>query len=107
MHRTASSVRAATTIINHVTWWILKNHGITVIGPQSNLFTITVDWDELIRKMHHNLNTYWASYTVHPRRMAQFFTDYGIQWIVLGVLRQFYTFHEQAITSKSELECMV
>jgi hypothetical protein len=32
--------------------------------------------------------------------MAWLLNDYGIQWAVLGVLRQFYTFRERAITSK-------
>lgn len=55
----------------------------------------------LIRKMLQNLNTYWASFTRQPGRMVWLWCDYGIQWAVLGVLRQFYTFREGDITSKS------
>lgn len=86
--------------INSVTWWILKYRGIAVIGPPPDQLDIYVDLAELIVKMRHNLNTYWASFTTNPRRMAWLLDDYGIQWAVLGVLRQFYTFREQAITSK-------
>ncbi len=86
--------------INAVTWWILKHRGIAVSGPPPDQFDIHVDWEDLTAKMHRNLNTYWASFTTIPRRMAWLLTDYGIQWAVLGVLRQFYTFREQAITSK-------
>jgi hypothetical protein len=87
--------------INAVTWWILKHRGIAVCGPPPDQFAIHVDWENLIVKMHHNLNTYWAGFTTNPRRMAWLLNDYGVQWAVLGVLRQFYTFREQAITSKT------
>ncbi len=86
--------------INAVTWWVLKHRGIAVNGPPPDQFDIHIDWDDLLAKMHHNLNTYWASFTTNPRRMTWLLNDYGIQWAVLGVLRQFYTFREQAITSK-------
>lgn len=85
---------------NTVTWWVLKHHGITLLGPPPDQLDITVDWDDLIAKMHHNMNTYWAGFTTNPRRIAWLLNDDGIQWTVLGVLRQFYTFREGAITSK-------
>jgi hypothetical protein len=87
--------------INAVTWWVLKHRGIAVVGPPAEQFDFQVDWDDLIAKMHHNMNTYWASFTTRPRRMLWLLTDEGIQWVVLGVLRQFYTFREHAITSKT------
>jgi hypothetical protein len=86
--------------INGVTWWVLKHHGIAVIGPPPDHLDIPVDWDALIVKMRHNLNTYWASFITNPRHLAWLLNDDGIQWAVLGVLRQFYTFREHAITSK-------
>jgi hypothetical protein len=33
--------------------------------------------------------------------MSWLLTDFGIQWAVLGVLRQYYTFREGDITSKT------
>jgi len=87
--------------INGVTWWILKHHGIALIGPPPDQLDIPVDWNDLIAKMHDNLNSYWASFTTNPRRITWLLTDYGIQWVVLGVLRQFYTFRKHAITSKT------
>lgn len=86
--------------INSVTWWILKHHGIAVVGPPPAQLDMYVDLDDLIVRMRHNLNSYWASFTTTPRRMVWLLDDYGIQWAVLGVLRQFYTFREHAITSK-------
>ena len=86
--------------INAVTWWVLKHRGIPVVGPPAEHLDIQVDWEDLIAKMHRNMNTYWASFTSNPRRMAWLLSDFGVQWTVLGVLRQFYTFREHAITSK-------
>jgi hypothetical protein len=88
--------------INAVTWWILRHRGIAFSGLPLDQFDIHIDWENLLVKMHHNLNTYWASFTTNPQRIAWLMKDYGVQWAVLGVLRQFYTFREQAITSKTD-----
>lgn len=86
--------------VNLVTWWIIKQHGITLIGPQSSELPLAVDWSRLIQQMHTNLNSYWARYLHRPRAIAWFLFDYGIEWIVLGVLRQYYSFVANDITSK-------
>ena len=86
--------------INGVTWWLLKNKGITLKGTPAADLNYTVDWDDLIAKMRINLNSYWRSYTRNPRRVVWLFSDYGVQWAVTGVLRQYYSFREGSITSK-------
>ncbi len=87
--------------LNGITWWILQRHGIALRGAQPQELPIVVDWDLLIARMHENMNTYWASWTRRPDGFVVMLTDWGIQWTVLGVLRQFYTFRENDITSKS------
>lgn len=86
---------------NPVTWWVLKQHGLALLGPHPRALDFAVDWDVLIAGMRQNLNTYWVTFTRHPRRMTWLFVDDGVQWAVLGVLRQFYTFREGDITSKT------
>jgi hypothetical protein len=86
--------------INLVTWWLLAHHGIAVVGPPPDQLAIHVDWDELVARMKVNLSTYWAAFITKPPRMAWLLDDYGIQWTVLGVLRQVYSFREGSITSK-------
>jgi hypothetical protein len=83
--------------INSITWWTLKNRGVTLVGAAPNF---SVDWDLLVARMLENLNTYWVRFTQRPGRMLWLLSDDGIQWAVLGVLRQFYTFQEGDITSK-------
>jgi hypothetical protein len=87
--------------VDSVTWWLLKNRGIALVGPEPQELTFSVDWERLITRMRGNLDTYWRNFTCRPARMAWLFTDYGIQWAVLGVLRLYYTFREQDIISKT------
>lgn len=86
--------------LDSVEGWILKNHGIALTGPEPRDLPFTVDWDLIIAKMSANLNTYWASWTRRPDRMVMILSDWGVQWTVLGVLRQFYSFREDSITTK-------
>jgi hypothetical protein len=87
---------------NWVAGWILKNHGIAIIGPEPQALPVTIDWDRLIQRMRENLNSYWAGRTRRPDAFGEMFFDLGIQWSVLGVLRQFYSFRENAITTKTK-----
>ncbi len=91
---------AARNGLNSVTWWELENHGIAVVGNKPRNLPFTVDWDLRIGEMRENLNSYWLSWTHHPGRVIIMYSDWGIQWAVLGVLRQFYTFSENSITTK-------
>ncbi|MBN1640275.1 MAG: DUF4111 domain-containing protein [Anaerolineae bacterium] len=86
--------------LDSVEGWILAHHGITLLGPEPRELPLTVDWGEIVRKMRLNLNTYWARWVRRPDKMAIMLSDWGIQWTVLGVLRQFYSFREHTITTK-------
>lgn len=86
--------------LSAVTWWVLKNHGITLRGTPAQQLPFEVDWQLLIAAMKINLNTYWSQFIRNPIRMLWLLDDRGIEWAILGVLRQYYSFREQAITSK-------
>lgn len=87
--------------INLVTWWVLQQHGIAVFGPLPQTLKFTVDWKLLQTQMYDNLNSYWVGFTRSPAKIAYLSTSNGVQWAVLGVLRQFYTFQEHDIISKT------
>jgi GrpB-like predicted nucleotidyltransferase (UPF0157 family) len=63
---------------------------------------VTIDWDQLIKRMRENLNSYWGGWTRRPGCLGEMLFDLGIQWSVPGVLRQFYSFRENAITTKTK-----
>lgn len=91
------------TVINPVTWWILKNKGIPVLGEELN---IAVDRMDLLSYVSENMNTYWADrirmiedsdpLLLLPKE----FLNEEIQWSILGILRQYYTLREHDIISK-------
>ncbi len=85
-----------------VTWWVLKEKGIPVFGPLPQELAITLDMDHLLKGQLENMNSYWANWTRRPVRLAALLSDWGVQWTVLGVLRQFYTLRERKIISKTE-----
>ena len=85
---------------NWVTWWLLKNHGVAAVGQDPKTLDLSTDWDKALPDLLHNMNTYWRSFIRDVRRIVWLWSDYGVQWTVTGVLRQFYTFRERAITSK-------
>jgi hypothetical protein len=101
VHHDGKLERAQKFEVNSVTWWVLKNRGITLTGPPSETLDLDVNWDLLITRMKRNLNTYWAGFTKKPELIAWLYSDYGVQWVVLGVLRQYYSFVEGDITSKT------
>jgi predicted nucleotidyltransferase len=87
--------------INAVTWWILKQRGQTLLGTSADQLSITVDMDRLAADTLKNMNTYWVQFIRQPARMATLLSDWGVQWAIPGVLRQFYTLRERGITSKT------
>jgi hypothetical protein len=83
-----------------VTWWLVRHSGIAMAGPPGEELPISLDWDDMHGRMRENLAGYWSQFVNRPARMAWLLADYGIQWAVLGVLRQHYSLRESAITSK-------
>ncbi len=68
----------------------------------------TVDFDILINGMLDNLNTYWLNWLNDCRKFPSikyiglFISPKLVEWGVLGVTRQYYTFKERDIVSKVE-----
>jgi hypothetical protein len=86
---------------NDVTWWLLKNGGVALRGPEPAALDFSVDTDRMLAEMRDNLNTYWARWPSRPRNMLWILFDSGVEWAVLGPLRQLWSFRERAITDKS------
>lgn len=89
---------AARGDINFVTWWLLLHGSLTLRGPAPDF---TVDQSALLAEMRQNLNSYWLRWPESPVHQVWLLTDAGVAWAVLGPLRQFYTFKEGGIVSKT------
>ncbi|MET4562779.1 hypothetical protein ABIA69_003970 [Lysinibacillus parviboronicapiens] len=93
--------------INPVTWWILKNNGITIMGPDVTTLDFNVDESILVDYVKENMNTYWLNRlkTMKKYKTIAFlipnkFIDREVAWSITGMLRQFYTLREHNIASK-------
>lgn len=94
---------------NPVTWWTLKNHGIKVISRETEVMKFEVSAEDLVSYVHNNMNSYWLNFIkrveVNKEALLDFPSkeiDLQVEWIVLGLLRQFYTIKELKIISKLE-----
>ncbi len=85
---------------NPITWWTLKHGGISIMGNDPRDLPIAVDDKLLVSWTLENMNTYWKSWTEKPGKLMMLLSDWGIQWAVLGVARQFYTIREKKIITK-------
>jgi hypothetical protein len=92
---------------NPITWWVLKNKGIKVLGPEIEDFQLDIQPLALTSYVLENMNTYWTNRVQMAEasfeQLIQLPTeqiDIEIEWTVLGLLRQFYTIKENDIVSK-------
>ena len=95
--------------INAITWWILRDKGISIIGPEITSFHFDVDESALVDYVLNNMNTYWLKRlnTIERLRKIVFLlpnkiVDVKVQWSITGILRQYYTLREHEIISKVE-----
>jgi hypothetical protein len=84
----------------------LIKHGITVKGQEIAKLDYVVDFDILTSKMRDNLNNYWLNWLNDCRKFPSIryigllVSPKSVEWGILGVSRQYYTFREREITSK-------
>ncbi|WP_010274173.1 nucleotidyltransferase domain-containing protein [Paenibacillus senegalensis] len=97
--------------INPVTWWLLLHYGVCVYG-QAVPLQYDISKEKLSGYVLSNMNTYWVNW-IHrlqakqqeaSRHLAAALDerelDETVEWCVLGMLRQYYTLREGAVTSK-------
>jgi len=91
--------------INPVTWFTLKRHGITVIGPPASALGFEAPVGELLSYVAENVNTYWAKWLADSKNLLSLkgvyaLTDEAVEWGVAGISRMAYTLKEKDVTSK-------
>ncbi|WP_036605327.1 aminoglycoside adenylyltransferase domain-containing protein [Paenibacillus assamensis] len=59
LYVTDGKVRLGKWDLNAITWWMLKQYGITIYGPESKELNIDISWDDVIQTLDYNLNHYW------------------------------------------------
>jgi hypothetical protein len=90
-----------------IIWWILKTRGIRISGPERHALIFDIHSRHLISYVNENMNSYWAERVKRMENSSEELSNFPakdideeIEWSVLGLLRQFYTFKEHEIISK-------
>lgn len=93
---------------NPITWWILKENGINILGPKVDTFNIDIHSDQLHTYVLNNMNSYWSNRIQTIENSKEEFVSLPtnlineeIEWTILGLLRQFYTLKESSVISKN------
>jgi len=90
-----------------VTWFMLKNHGVTVAGIPANELDINISEYDIKAFVKSNVNSYWKDWLIEARKpLSQkrnsALTNWGIEWCVCGLTRMYFTMMEGDITSKGK-----
>ncbi len=93
---------------NPVTWWVWKNAGICVDGPEISSLPFDVDTRSLVDFVYNNMQTYWRHRIKRNKKYAWLagllpgkYIDWEVQWCISGMLRQYYTWTENGIIGKT------
>ncbi|MFD0681424.1 MULTISPECIES: aminoglycoside adenylyltransferase domain-containing protein [unclassified Paenibacillus] len=85
--------------IDNTALWILKKHGLTLLGPEVNDLDIHVGWPDLLKAMKYNLHTYW---TEKAYNYELFLQDNWVDDTVLTLGRIAYTLEHQSVVTKDQ-----
>ncbi|KXI76303.1 nucleotidyltransferase [Bacillus cereus] len=83
--------------INAVTWWTLKNQGITVSGKEAEDLSFQIRWDDVVNTMKYNVEQYWSGKAKQP---YLFFIEEWVESAVVTMGRILYTLDHKTIVSK-------
>jgi Domain of unknown function (DUF4111) len=85
--------------LNAVTWWIIKNQGIRLLGPERSALPLEVTWKDVLSTMRFNLDVYFARKVQRP---YIYLYDAAVEFAVTNLCRILTTIEEGEIISKSE-----
>jgi hypothetical protein len=89
---------ASTGGLNAVTWWIIKHHGLRLLGPERSALPLEVTWKDVLSTMRFNLAVYFAR---QAKRPYIYLNDVAVEFAVTNLCRIFTTIEEGEIISKS------
>ncbi|KEK25189.1 nucleotidyltransferase domain-containing protein [Bacillus gaemokensis] len=85
--------------VNAVTWWTLKNRGITVIGKEASELPFQTPWSKVVETMKYNVEQYWSGKVSRP---YLFLIEEWVESAVVTMGRILYTLEHKTIVSKDE-----
>lgn len=85
--------------INAVTWWTLKNQGITVTGLEAKELPFHPSWSDVQRTMKYNVEKYWSEKISRP---YLFLSGEWVESTIVTMGRIVVTLEQKRIVSKDE-----
>ncbi|WP_225986102.1 nucleotidyltransferase domain-containing protein [Psychrobacillus glaciei] len=85
--------------VNHITWWVLKRHGIALQGTPIAELNLPTEWDDILKTLEYNVNKYWFTKT---KKRYLFLFDSMIEFTTCTISRIICSLEQQAIFSKDE-----
>ncbi|MBO1581963.1 nucleotidyltransferase domain-containing protein [Bacillus sp. XF8] len=85
--------------VNAVTWWTLKNRGITVIGEEVSELPFEAPWSKVVETMKYNVEQYWSKKAARP---YLFLIEEWVESAVVTMGRILYTLEHETVVSKDE-----
>ncbi len=85
--------------INHVTWWVLKEHGIVLQGTAIQELNIPTEWEDVLETLKYNINHYWYE---KAKEIPDSVPDEVVEAVTATICRILYSLEYQQIISKKE-----
>lgn len=83
--------------INHITWWVVREHGIVLQGTPIKELQILTNWNDVINTLKYNINEYWYS---KAKEGSNSVSDEMVEFTTTAICRILYSLHNQKIISK-------
>lgn len=81
-------------------WWMVKTHGIALLGPEPATLGISVSADDIVATSRQLVENYWPAWTRPREKLLHLRVPFDLDWVVFGTLRTYYTLRQRDITSK-------
>lgn len=85
--------------LNAVTWWMIKERGIRLLGPDPSTLPLSTSWRDVQQAMQYNLDGYWSE---KARRRYLFLFNYWVITATATLCRILTALEENEIISKSQ-----
>lgn len=85
--------------INHVTWWVLKNNGIVLLGTDIQELKVSTEWEDFLGTLKYNINQYWYEKT---KEIQDSLSDEIVEAVTSTICRILHSLEYEQIISKKE-----
>ena len=85
--------------VNHITWLVLKEHGITLQGTLIGELNIPTKWEDVLKTLEYNMNKYWFSKSKKP---YLFLFDSMVEFATCTISRIICSLEQRDILSKDK-----